>query len=386
MMSYRSVSFISLFSLALLLAATPCLGAASARERVAALVRERAFEPPSEEALSRFAAGAGGADAINVFLQSFDTYARYVPAADFRRLAEGQRSFPAGVGMDLVLNAAKAVICIPYPGSEAEKAGIHYGDELLSVDGQDVTGADLDDVGVLVRGDAGSVVKLRVADSEGRVRTLSATRRKTRAYAVIPEGSLEGLTRARVLRFNDKTLKELEPVLSSSREGRGIVLDLRGNTGGDPDVALAAAKLFLRKDVALPGIRGRFPAKAARLGERTTADGPYAARFVYIWQDGLTASAAEVFIAALLESPRTVTIGVATAGKATVQTVFPLADGARLKLTTAVIHYPESDAGWGRQGIAPLRQVELESATPEALVNEVPLINITRAVASEKER
>jgi C-terminal processing protease CtpA/Prc len=123
-MPYRSITRFLLVFLALLPAAAPCLGAESSRARVASLVRERALEPPSEEALSRFAQGSGSAEAINAFLQSFDVYARYIPAADFRRLADGQRSFTAGVGMDLITNAAEAVICIPYPGSEAEKAGI----------------------------------------------------------------------------------------------------------------------------------------------------------------------------------------------------------------------------------------------------------------------
>ncbi len=115
------------------------------------------------------------------------------------------------------------------------------------------------------------------------------------------------------------------------------MIDLRGNFGGDFHAAVDSAMLFVPEGEILTSLRMKNGAKQYS----STLVGARPQRRVILWQDEATASAAELFVAALTENGRATTIGRKTFGKGTRQDVIELADGAALILTTAYLRTPK---------------------------------------------
>lgn len=320
---------------------------------VARLVLSHALRPPEVADLKALAA-AQSADEMNDVLQSFDRYAFFRERTSYERLQKAMQMFPASIGMDIVHDREQRIICIPYPGSRAARAGVRYGDELLAVDGQRVLSSDLEDVAVLVRGAKNSAVKLLLRDAWGQERSLSVTREIAEPPTVIRGEAVHGMPCVAVLRFGPATAKELKSALDRALAGSGnsLVLDLRGNTGGDLKAGLEAARLFLPAGSLM--VRIRSP-KGESL-EQAATSGPYASLRLYIWQDGLTASAAEMLIMALKEARRAAsvtTIGGLSAGKSLIQEQIRLVDGDLLKLSTRQMLSAHSMRAWQDIGIMP---------------------------------
>jgi carboxyl-terminal processing protease len=323
---------------------------------IADLVRKHALLPPHNIDIERFArgeaSGEGNNDAVRDFLRSFDRYAGYHTAGQYKNLLAVQDAFPAGVGMDLLLDANGNIICVPFPASPAADAGIRYGDILLGVDALTVSGSDLEDVAVLIRGNPGTSVTLRLLDKDRVERSARLVRKKLVPATTALSNPVQDIPCIRIYRFGPTTLKELNSLLAKISAGKRpdkLILDLRGNTGGDMQAGLEVAKLFLRAGARLPDIRSRTAIKK----QTAEQNGKFAETQVIFWQDGLTASAAELLIAAVAVEGKAMNIGCTSAGKATIQQIFKLADGSMLKLTTEEMLFPESDAGWGQTGIEP---------------------------------
>ncbi|MDL2207244.1 hypothetical protein LJC09_00860 [Desulfovibrio sp. OttesenSCG-928-F20] len=332
---------------------TPAFAAKIPGREVAGLVAARALRPPDAASLEALAA-TQSADEMNAVLQSFDRYAFFRERASYERLLKAQGLFPASVGMDIVHDRKQRIVCIPYPGSRAARAGVRYGDELLAVDGQRVLSSDLEDVAVLVRGAKNSTVKLLLRDAGGQERNISVMREIAAPPTVTKGEAVHGMPCVAVLRFGPGTAKELKSALDRALAGGGkaLVLDLRGNTGGDLAAGLEAARLFLPANSLM--VRIRSP-KGESL-EQTSTNGSYAFVRLYIWQDGLTASAAEMLITALKGARRAApvtTIGGLSAGKAQIQEQINLAGGNLLKLSTRQMFTAYSMRTWQDVGLMP---------------------------------
>lgn len=321
-------------------------------------ITDHSLEPPGGAEQEAFLGADGTVQQIRDFLQGFDRYASYLPPDEYRDILHVRRGFSHGVGMDLVRDPANRIICIPYPGSQAQKGGITYGDLLLEVDGHPVENLDMEDVGALVRGDAGSTVLLKIRDRNGREHQAGFDRESLSETTVSLERPVEGIPRIRIYHFGRHTGSELRQIIEKFGEKLGeklgeqrgpikeLILDLRGNTGGELLAAVECAAMFRPQGACLLHIQDK-KGSTKKLAE---TDGDWRNIFVYIWQDDLTASAAEVLIAALSDA---VSIGATTAGKARVQETFRLQNNGILKLTVEELLYTNGEHGWQNSGFAP---------------------------------
>ena len=333
------------------------------------LVLAHALMPPDGNEQWTYLRTAPRPEYIRKFLRSFDQYAAYLTAREYADLLKAQQTPSAGVGMDIVHDAERNIVCIPYAGFEAAYKGVRYGDILLAVDGESVKGMELDEVGRRIRGLEDSVLTLTVGTREGPASLLVLSRKKFHPPSVAWDEPVLGTPCIRIYRFGPDTARELQRLLAEKPLKRELVVDLRGNTGGDMKAGIDAARLFLPRGVAL--IRTR-----SRKGEsviKTEAPGPYADRRAIIWQDELTASAAEIFIAALHHTGRAITVGRPSAGKAMSQQLFKLPGGGLLKLTTEALLLPDGSGTWQDTGLLPdlntsrrdAGREEYERMTPE---------------------
>lgn len=302
---------------------------------------------------------------LQTWLQSFDPYARWISAEAYQDILATRRIYTHGVGMDILRNREGKIICVPYPNTPAQSAGIREGDILLAVDGNDIGDAEVEDIGVLIRGTANSLVNLKVRHRSGETQALTVQRRQIQEQDVV-QTQENGFTRLRIYRFSPRTFTELTQALRSA--GDAVVLDLRANTGGDLNAALACAALFLDKDAVLLTSETR----KGRNQRRTSTKGAYAQipRLV-LWHNSLTASAAEVCLVALLDNYRATSVGTVTLGKAKGQDVFTLSDKSLLKLTTEGF-FRANGLTWQDIGLTPT--VFVQEDDTDAFVRQTRII------------
>jgi carboxyl-terminal processing protease len=273
---------------------------------------------------------------LRTYVHSLDDYSDYLSAREYAAFLESNISDYFGVQMDI--QKKKGVITLfPFRGGAAEKSGIRPGDELMAVDGSPVYGKSVFVVGSQIRGAEGGAVQLTIR-SGGRIpRTLTLRRQRAHYESV----SLRIATSAyyiQITRFIEGTDNLLSGFVTEMRDAsKTIVIDLRGNQGGSLYAARQCADLFLEKGVLLYTLRYRDRV------EQVYAEQPQATgASILLIQDENTASAAEVFIAALTRNGRARSAGHKTYGKGMAQRFFSLSNGSALLLTYAEIITPDN--------------------------------------------
>ncbi|MEU0006979.1 S41 family peptidase [Streptomyces sp. NPDC006314] len=235
-------------------------------------------------------------------------------------------------------------------GSPAATAGIRRGDRLRSVDGSRVDGRPVTEVVSLLRGDAksapaGTTVTLGL-ERGTRAWTEKLHRARLSTDSVTVRRLPGGATVIRVAAFTKGSADAVRAVLRETPADTGIVLDLRGNSGGLVTEAVDAASTFLDGGlVATYDVEGAQRALHADSGGDTT-------RPLVILVDGGTMSAAELLTGALQDRGRAVVIGSRTFGKGSIQMPTELPDGSVAELTVGHYRTPSGHAVDGR-GITP---------------------------------
>ena len=266
-----------------------------------------------------------------------DHNSSFVPASDYRTMRVQTRGEYAGIGLDLMEQDGYAAVASLISGSPGAEAGLRTGDRLLSIDDAPLANAPTHTVQKLLQGEAGTSVKLTVQRMDpDSVLTLVVER----APITVPSVPLAEIMRGhvgyiRVQQFNATTTEEVRAALSTlaARGMQSILLDLRGNPGGILEQGAELAELFLDTGLPIVETRGRGRGQSQIFVSRTPES--YAGMPVAILVQEGTASAAEIFAGALQDHGRAVVIGRPTYGKGSVQSLFQLAAGDVLKLTTA---------------------------------------------------
>ncbi len=238
------------------------------------------------------------------------------------------------------------------PGSPAREAGIRSGDRLLTVDGVRVTGRPVTDVVTRLRGRAehaaGSPVTLGLRrDGQSWRQTLHRARLATEPVTVDRLGGPDaGAVRIKVDSFTRGSGERVRRAVRRVPDGEGILLDLRGNSGGLVTEAVTTASSFLDGGlVATYDVRGSQRVLEARPGGDTRSP-------LVVLVDGGTMSAAELLTGALQDRGRAVVVGSRTFGKGSVQMPSELPDGSVAELTVGHYRTPAGRSVDG-EGISP---------------------------------
>lgn len=339
-------------------------------------VANQYVEPVDEKKLL-YAAARG-------MLTSLDNYSSFFSPAEYRRLREDTEGEFPGVGLvlgpggsDDAMPDAKGwpIVDEVLPGSPAEKAGIAVEDRILSVDGVATVapdGGSLHDERYWdnkLRGASGTRVRVEYIRPATPARAVEMTRTQVKVPSVTHEVLAPGIGYLAIRRFQEATAADAAAALTAldrAKSAAAVIIDLRTDSGGLLDQAIAIADQFLDKGVIVT-IRGRTDAvetHAAHAGGLATRSK------VIILVNAETASAAEILAAALQDHGRAKVVGMRTYGKGAIQTYFDLIDGSGLKLTT---HRYVTPAG---------RQVEGQGITPDI---EVPEFEPELVVAGRSE-
>ncbi len=282
-----------------------------------------------------------------------DPYSGYLSEEQYR-LFEGTLSrFLYGVGIYLEMRDSSITVVNVVPDSPARRAGIESGDLIIAVDGSPVTHLPLEEVVALIQGEEGKKVTLTLRRRETLL-TVTLVREKIRLPAVDYIWAGDGIALVHIYNFGEGAAGDMELIMEElEREGlRGLILDLRANQGGYLNEALEMASLF--SDGTLLLVRDKDTSwQAIHALEKGSGSyqsgGPYPT--VVLINRG-TASAAEIFSAALKDNRKALLVGEVSFGKGTMQSVLPLKHGGYLKLTVAEFASPQGNTIEG-SGVEP---------------------------------
>jgi carboxyl-terminal processing protease len=283
--------------------------------------------------------------------RSGDRWSAVYSQGEYEELEEALDGQYTGVGLSARLESdGRIEVTRVQPGSPAAHAGIRTGDRLCSIDGESVTGRPVTEVVSLLRGDAddagaGSQVRLGL---ERGTHTWSEVLRRARLStdSVTTRRLAGGVTLIKVASFTKGSGDRVRDAVDSAPRGAGILLDLRGNSGGLVAEAVTAASAFLDGGlVATYDVNGDQRALHAEPGGDTT-------RPLVALVDGGTMSAAELLTGALQDRGRAVVVGTRTFGKGSIQMPSRLPDGSVAELTVGHYRTP-SGRGVDGRGITP---------------------------------
>ena len=285
-----------------------------------------------------------------------------------------------GIGAYVGQEEGQFVIIAPIRGSPADVAGIVAGDIVVAVNGTEITGMAEWEVIALIRGPAGTSVKLSILHPDAEEPVDITVKRgwidiESVTWAFIPGTDFVHL---QITQFASDTSRELRSALTEINEAqaagrpvKGIMLDLRNNPGGYLQEALRVANQFLLEgDVILH--------EQDAQGQVTTyrVEGSGLAReipLVVLINQG-SASAAEIVSGALQVNERAKLVGMPTVGTGTVLRPFTLSDGSVLRLGVTNWLTPDHQLIKG-QGIQP--DVSIEQDATVELINSVLLEEIS---------
>ena len=294
--------------------------------KVIYLVKGQYLEPVDSTALVDGSI-RGIVDSLN------DPYSVYLDAKTFAQLQDQIRGSFGGLGILVVVKDDLLTVVRAYEGTPAARKGIQAGDKIVTIDDIDARGIDLDTAISLMRGPVGSSIQLTV-ERENQPKPLDFKLVREQISVPTVEGQLvkdTGIGHILISQFTEKTPDELEDVLYSLQgQGMiGLVLDLRDNPGGELKSAVKVADNFM------PAGPVVFVDYRVGRDESFTASESHLKLPLVVLVNGSSASAAEIVAGAIKDSDTGVLVGTKTFGKGIVQTVFPLDQGAGLKMTTA---------------------------------------------------
>ena len=308
-------------------------------------------------------------EAIRGMLASLDDpYTRFLDPREFKEMQIDTSGELSGVGIQLSLDkdSKELVVIAPIEGSPASRAGVQPKDVIVSIDGKSTKGMTTEDAVKLIRGQAGTSVKLQLRRS-GKVMDTALTRERIELHAVDsrvnpgPNGTRIGYIRLK--QFNANAAKDMAAALKEleGKDVQGYVLDLRSNPGGLLMASIAIARQWLDEGVIVSTKTRDGIQDIKRANGRAITKRP----LVVLVNEG-SASASEILSGALQDNHRAVLVGEKTFGKGLVQSVRSLSDGSGMTVTIAKYLTP-SGRDIHKHGIDPDVRARLSATEAQSM-------------------
>ncbi len=279
---------------------------------------------------------------IDGMLDRLDPYTVYYEGeetSDLDVLMQGQYG---GIGITIGIKKSQITVISTMDGSPAQRAGIRPGDKIIAVDGISTGNMRLDEMSLKVKGEPGTKLSLTVQrDQESLPVEFHLKREIILVDNIGFAGYIEpGIGYVKLNRFSKTATSDLMKAIQDLKRDtlKGLLFDLRGNSGGMLDAAVDITNFFVKKGERITYTKGKtsdvtrfYDALYDPLADQV----PLA-----VLVDGGSASASEIVAGAIQDLDRGIIIGQKTFGKGLVQTVYPVQDKSMLKITTAKYYTP----------------------------------------------
>lgn len=269
--------------------------------------------------------------AIDTMLESLDDpYSRFLTKREFAEQNSSITSKISGIGVNIVNESGKIRIINVMENTPAQFADLKVDDIIVAIDGIKASGLSLAEVSNLVKGPVNSFVnidilrdndllKKRIIRKEISIKTVKSSIDKNIGYIQLASF------------ISASTPNEFLEALENTNDTEGLIIDLRGNTGGLLPNAVFISNLFIPKGkiVSIVGRNGYHYDIMAQ-DTNVNIDKP-----IVLLVDGTSASASEIFSGAMKDYHRAKLIGTKTYGKGMVQKIIPMPNETGLNLTVA---------------------------------------------------
>ncbi len=280
---------------------------------------------------------------IQSMLFTLDPHSSFFTRDEFRKLYEEQASQFYGIGVSILQHRDGVYVQSIIPNTPADKAGLHYGDRFVEIDGKDAKEYSSAEVSKNVRGERGTSVNVKVERAsvekpiEFNIVRGGVPLPSIRNYFMLKDGiGYVGFTGG----FQETSSEELDEAINAlQKQGmKSLVLDLRNNPGGLLPQAIEVVSRFVPRGQTVVSVKGR--SRYSKSQDLPTVGGNTQNFPLVVMINGSSASASEIVAGAVQDYGRGIVVGSDSFGKGLVQRVFPLPFGTGLTLTTARYYTP----------------------------------------------
>ena len=277
--------------------------------------------------------------AISGMLQTLDPHSSFMDPKAYALLRERQEGHYYGLGISINVLDGDITVMSLFEGSPAYKKGIRRGDVVAKINGEDAKGWTSEQAVIKLRGPRGTPVQVSIKRAGyEKLIDVEVVRDEIRIPSVHAAFMMaEGTGYIQLRDFSETTDRELGSALRDlTKQGMTrLVLDIRENPGGPLDQAIKVSNRFLKKGDLIVYTRGRIPNSDSDY--RGVESSEYTNLPLIALANRRSASASEIVTGAIQDHDRGLVVGETTWGKALVQSIYRLSEGAGLALTTA--HY-----------------------------------------------
>jgi carboxyl-terminal processing protease len=272
-----------------------------------------------------------------MFLALGDPHSQFLTPDTYSQLEKDTEGEFSGIGIHIALfrvneddpddDTRVLTVVSPMPGSPAAKVGVQAWDRIVEIEGESTEGIDIFEAVRKLTGPEGTKVAITVErDKEPEPLHFTITRKQIKIESVYSRLLEGGILMARIVRFSDNTTDDLRKVIEEAREkeARGLIIDLRWNTGGLLKESISVSDLFLDEGLTIVSTGGRLENQNQ---EYTAKDDTIVDWPMLILVNRSSASASEIFAGAMRDNQRGLLVGPKgerTFGKGSVQTINPL--------------------------------------------------------------
>lgn len=294
--------------------------------------------------------------AIKGLVGGLDRYSRYLSPEDYKLLLQYTEGDMASVDFELIYDSQLHQWLIQGLKSNADstKQGLRNGVAVFKIDDQELKKLNHDQVHSLLNGAIGSTLSLQLAQNSAPLTLVRNKKIETDIQANVLHNQVLVI---KIKVFQQDTANEIKRLIEehSSSRLKAVLLDLRNNPGGLLSAAVESADLFLNQGLIVS-------TKSRSEGDQQFQALPsfeFQNLKLGILMNSRSASAAEVFTAALKDHGRAWVVGEKSYGKGVVQKLFPLSNGAALQMTVSHYYTPKGNMIEG-VGIQPNQQYLLQ--------------------------
>ncbi|HJC89301.1 MAG TPA: S41 family peptidase [Candidatus Eisenbergiella intestinigallinarum] len=272
-----------------------------------------------------------------------DPYSTYYAPDELEQIQEKTEGIYYGIGAYIGIDTETSLPRLTgiIDGTPAQESGLRAGDLIYQVDGTDVQGLELEQVTSLVKGEEGTTVHLTIIrEGESDYLEIDVVRRQVESPTVNQEMLDDRIGYIQITEFDTVTLDQFTEALAVCRgKGmEGLILDLRGNPGGNLSTVCEIARQILPE--------GLIVYTEDKNGKRTeySCDGEHEmTEELVVLVDGNSASASEILAGAIKDYGIGTLVGTTTFGKGIVQRIISLTDGSAVKLTVSHYYTPNGN-------------------------------------------
>ena len=274
-------------------------------------------------------------------ISALDPYSAFMSSAQYGETMSQIEGNFVGLGVELRTHQDHLEIVNVIRGGSASQGGIVNGDKITAVNNQKVSEFGGDRVADLMRGPEGSTVVITLDRGQGP-QPLTLERRRVEIPSVDQVGIIDteaGIGYIQLTNFQKTTARDFDAALwKLSRDGmRSLIVDVRGNPGGLLPASVDVADRFINSGV-IVSTKGRNPMED--FTHRAKAANTWRVPLIVLVDEN-SASASEIFAAAIRDHKRGTIVGCRSYGKGSVQGIFPLhVSGGGVRLTTAKFYSP----------------------------------------------